>query len=85
MTFNWQEITAASLVLAAVGYLIYVSWKSIPAKRSGGCGPCSCPSKDADKEESLVTLDPDPTRPKGGNMKAQGNALGTHEEVKPKP
>jgi hypothetical protein len=86
MNFNWQELVAAAVVLVAAGYLAYQGWRVLFAGRTDGCGgSCSCPGKEPPEGKPLVPLDITRSSPKGYDMKAQGNALGSHERLKPEP
>lgn len=56
MNFDWQNLTALTIVLAAAAYVGRHAWRVL-AQRSAvsGCGRCaSCPSKRA--TDQLVTL-----------------------------
>jgi hypothetical protein len=58
MLFDWQNLIAMGLVVAAVGYLGRRGWLAL-ARRKAGCGACSnCPveSMQAADGKPLVTL-----------------------------
>jgi hypothetical protein len=57
MSFDWQEIVAGAIVLAAAAYLARAVWRMLRGG-SAGCGACgSCPSG-TEKTGTLVSLDP---------------------------
>lgn len=58
MNYNWQDLVALSLVLAAVIYLGWQTWRFIARKKSAGCssGCASCPTGKSTGQQ-LVTLD----------------------------
>ncbi len=42
MNFNWQDLAAMGLVVAALGYLSYRGWQIVVRKKAGGCGGGGC-------------------------------------------
>jgi hypothetical protein len=58
MSVSWQDVVAASVVLAAVGYLGYRGWLMAIQRGSGACG-CgdTCPQK-TDTSQSVVQIKP---------------------------
>jgi hypothetical protein len=63
MNFNWQDLTAMVLVVAALGYLSYRGWQIVVRKKTGGCGGGGCSGcgnaspKGADESKPFVSAD----------------------------
>ena len=56
MLNNWQDLTAAGLVVLAAAYVAYRAWQVIWKKR-GGCTTCSSCSTADDQNIPIVTID----------------------------
>jgi hypothetical protein len=72
MTFDWQNLAAAVIVVAAVGFLARWGWRSL--RRAGGCGSCGdCPSTSEQKQ--VVPLQPSVAGPRRGSTGGEGPAV----------
>jgi hypothetical protein len=69
-----QDIVAILIVLAAAAFLARRVWQSVANRRSGACGACSnCPSNDAAKTQSLVSISPIISHAKAQRREEIGN------------
>jgi hypothetical protein len=59
MTFDWQNVAAALLVVTAAAYLGRQSWLVLARKKSSGCGTCAkCPVEAATSSgQPLVSIE----------------------------
>ena len=55
MNIDWQDLTAAAIVLFAVAYLARAGRRAL-ARRKAGCGACAACPASPDSEPAVVEL-----------------------------